>query len=130
MAKRTYSVAPTADTPLVTTAETVVATLPGVSTDRPGQLVRLRADYVVTIGTGGTAVTHRIRRDSLTGTVVGESNTEQISTAAGSTESHEFYAEDSFAGEVAGQTYVLTVQQTAATANGTVLRASLKADTD
>lgn len=130
MAKRTYSVAPTVDVPLVTTAETVVATVPGVTTDRPGQLLRLAAEYTITLGASTTAVTHRLRRDSLTGAVVNEATTEQIDTAAGSTEGHEISGEDSFAGEVAGQTYVLTVQQVGATANGAVLRSTLRVDTD
>jgi hypothetical protein len=130
MGKRTYSVVATTDVPLVTTAETVVATLPGVTTDKAGQLIRITADYVITTGTNTTALTHRIRRDSLTGTIVGEVNAEQIEAAAGSTEAHDFYCEDSFAGEVAGQVYVLTVQQTAASANGSVLRSSIVAATD
>lgn len=130
MAKRTYSAAPVADVPLVTTAETVVATVTGVTTDRPGQLLRLFSEYTITLGASTTAVTHRLRRDSLAGAVVNEATTEQIETAAGSTEGHEIAGEDSFAGEVAGQVYVLTVQQVGATANGTVLRSTLRVDTD
>jgi hypothetical protein len=53
------------DTPLVTTAETVVATVTGVSTGQAGQFVDLTGDFNVTLGTNTTAVTVRVRRDSL-----------------------------------------------------------------
>jgi hypothetical protein len=117
-----------ADTSLVTTAETVVATLAGLSTGQAGQTVALRGKANITLGTSTTAIVMRVRRDSLTGTVVGEVQTEQISTAAASTEDHEIYREDVGAGEFNGRTYVVTVSQTAAAANGTVNNASLEGD--
>lgn len=124
----TVSTEVSADTPLVTTAETVVATLTGCSTSAAGKAIRLAAEYTITNGAGTTALTTRIRRDSLTGTVVHEVNAVQIETAAGSTEDHDIEADDSFSSDVFNQTYVLTVQQTAATANGTVLSGYLRAD--
>lgn len=123
-----YTVDVAADTTLVTTAETVVATLTGVATPRPGMSVRLHGSYVITLGTNTTAVTTRVRRDSLTGTLVDEAITEQISSAAGSSEGHEIVVTDTGQGELAGATYVLTVAQTAASANGSVLHASLEAE--
>lgn len=120
-----YSSQPTGDTTLVTTAETVVATVSGVSMQRPGQTVRCKGDYQITLGTGTTGLVTRVRRGGLTGSLVGEGNTEQISSAAGSTEEHGTYVEEGPTGEIAGATYVLTVQQVAATANGTVLQAGL-----
>jgi hypothetical protein len=121
---RRYTSYQETDTPLVTTAETVVATVTGVATDRPGQTVAIRGQYNITLGTGTTAVVTRVRRDGLTGTVVGEVQTEQISSAAGSSENHDIYREDTGAGEFSGRTYVVTVSQTAATGNGTVNNAS------
>lgn len=112
----------------VTTAETVVATLTGVATAQPGSTVALIGDYNITLAASTTAVVTRIRRDSLTGTVVGEVQTEQISTAAGSTESHHIYREDVGAGEFSGRTYVMTSSSTAASANPTVNNASLVAE--
>lgn len=128
MGVRKFSTYASADVSLVTTAETVVATLTGVSTNQPGQTVALRGNYQITLGTGTTAVTTRIRRDSVTGTLVGEANAEQDSTAAGSTEGHSIEVEEVNPGEFSGRTYVLTVQQTAATGNGTVLQSALAAE--
>lgn len=128
MGVRKFSTATTADTTLVTTAETVVATLAGVSTNQPGQTVGLRGSVRVTTGTNTTATTLRIRRDSLTGTLVGEATPEQVEAAAGSTEGHDIYAEESSPGEFIGRTYVLTVEQTGATANGSVVNASLECE--
>lgn len=128
MAVRKLSAYVSADTSLVTTAETVVATLTGVGTNQPGQTVALRGVYQITLGASTTAVTTRVRRDSLTGALVGEANVEQISTAAASTEEHVIEVEEVAPGEFSGRTYVLTVQQTAATGNGSVLQAELAAE--
>jgi hypothetical protein len=127
VARRTSSYSEV-DTTLVTTAETVVATLTGVSTGGAGQTVALTGRYNITTGGSTTALVTRIRRDSLTGTQVGETQTEQVSAAAGSSESHTIYREDVGAGEFGSRTYVLTVSQTAAAANGTANNASLIAD--
>lgn len=118
----------TVDTTLVTTAETVVCTLSTVSTTKPGQTVKLRG--VVTLVTGGstTALTLRVRADSLTGSVIGEAPVDAVEAAAGSVETHEIYVEDTAPGEVQNKTYVLTVAQTGAAANGSATSASLYAD--
>lgn len=123
----TTSTEVSADTTLVTTAETVVATLPGCSTSAAGKAIRLSGEVTVTNGAGTTALTLRIRRDSLTGTLVHEVNAVQIETAAASTEDHDINTDDSFSSDVFNQTYVLTVQQTGATGNGTVVSGYLKA---
>lgn len=128
MALRTYDNRVTSDQTVVTTAETVVATISNLATYKPGEPINLRGEVQMTMGTATTAITLRIRRDSVTGTVVGEGNPEQIETAAGSTEDHDYQTNDVFSGEVANQTYVLTVQQTAATGNGSVLYAYLEAE--
>jgi hypothetical protein len=128
MVARHFSAYGETDVSLVTTAETVVATLTGLSTGQAGQTVAIRGKANITLGTNTTAIVSRIRRDSLTGTTVGEVQTEQISSAAGSTEDHEIYREDANAGEFAGRTYVMTVSQTGASANGTVNNASIEGD--
>jgi hypothetical protein len=111
---------------IVTTAETVLCTLPGVNTPRRVS-VRLKGWAQVTTGAATTALTARIRRGTdATGTLIGEVNAEQIEAAAGSTEEVEIEANDEGV-DLAGATYVLTVQQTAATGNGTGLQASLEA---
>lgn len=128
MGVRRFSSGVTTDLPLVTTAETVVATIAGVSTAQPGQFVDLTGDYNITLGTGTTGVTTRIRRDSLTGTLVGEANPETIATAAGSPERHHVFFQDANAGEFMGRTYVLTVQQTGASANGNITDAGMSCE--
>jgi hypothetical protein len=125
---QTLNAQTTSDTALVTTAETIVATVTGVTVPRPGTKVILTGVCQVTTGTNTTALTPRIRRGAaITDTLVGEANPQQIATAAGNTETVEYMAEDT-PGEVFNQTYVLTVQQTAASANGSALVADLKAE--
>lgn len=128
MPVREYSSEEATNVTVTTTSETVVATVSGINTYAPGAPIRLKGFVQLTTGTATTAVTLRVRRDSVTGTVVNEPNAEQIEAAAGSTEGHEVLCDDSFAGEVAGQTYVLTVEQTAATGNGSALYGYLNAE--
>lgn len=124
---QTFSVTATADTTITTTTETVVATLTGVTVPRPGSKVVLSGMAQVTTGGSTTALTPRIRRGSaITDTLVGEATPNQVQAAAGSTETVTIDTEDT-PGEVHNQTYVLTVQQTAAAANGSALQASLTA---
>lgn len=114
------------DTALVTTAETVVATVSGISTPRAVN-VQLRGWAQLTTGTNTTAVTPRIRRGTtITGTLIGEANPITLGAAAGSTEDFEVDVTD-LGADVANATYVLTLQQTAASANGSCLQAAIEA---
>jgi hypothetical protein len=125
---RIYAVSVTADTTVTTTTETVLATVSGVSTDGPGQRVRVTGWAQVTPGTGTTSLTLRIRRGvDATGALVGEANAVAAAVAAGSAREIDLEAIDVL-GDVAGQSYVLTIQQTAATANGTVLQSQIRAE--
>jgi len=128
MGLRKFTTLVTADVTLATTTETVIATLSGVSTNQPGQTVVFEGDCTLTTGTATTAVTLRVRRDSLTGALVGETVPDAVSAAAGSVETHQIVVGDSTLGEFTGATFVLTAQQTAATANGTVSQASLRCE--
>lgn len=123
-----YSAQATGDITVVTTTETILATIASVNTPRPGCKVQLFAFGQFTSGANTTGLTFRWRRGAtITDTVVGESNVEQIEAAAGSTEGHSVAVEDT-PGEVAGQTYVFTVQATAASANGSGLFSEAWAD--
>lgn len=114
---------------ITTTAETVVATLSGVSSRRAGQKVHLEGHVNITTGTSTTAVVLRIRQDSLTGTVVDTVETDSLAAAAaGNPEDHFISADFPGAGELSLKTFVLTVTQTGAAANGTVNLAELRAD--
>lgn len=125
---RSYSTVTSVDTPLVTTAETVVATLSGVATNQPGATIFLHGQATVTTAASTTALTLRVREDSLTGTIVDEATPDTLEAAAGSTETHDIAVDFVAAGEYGSKTFVLTVQATAAAANGSCLQASLKAD--
>ena len=114
------------DTPLVTTAETDVGEVTGITTGGPSKTIRLNGWAQVTAGVGATALTARIRRgQGITGAVVGEGN--PVNVAAGNTIEVEVETED-VPGDVDHQAYTLTVQQTAATGNGTALQAEVAAE--
>jgi len=120
-----YSNAVQADTIVVTTAETDAVETPGVQTTPQRARVRLHGFAQVTAGVGATAVTLRVRRGAgVGGAIVGEGN--PVTVAAGNTVNLSIDVEDS-PGEVANQVYTLSVQQTAATGNGTVVQAELAA---
>lgn len=122
-----YSVYVTADVPESgNNTETVAATLAGVSSEYPNQTVNLAAMVQATVGTTGTAMTIRIRRDSLTGTLVGEANADSGDVAAGKLTSININVDDARGGEFAGS-YVVTFQGTAETATGTANAAHLQA---
>jgi len=108
--------------------ETVVATLPGISTEFDGQTVRLRGWLKATTGTGTTAGLMRIRRDSLTGTVVSEATAETGPFVASKTLDASVSADDA-SRTLAGATYVLTYQGTGDTAVTTFLATELSAQT-
>lgn len=116
-----------ANVTLVTTAETVLRTLSGVSTGRKVN-VGLKGWVQLTTGAGTTAVTLRIRRGTdATGTLIGEATPVTVAAAAGSTELFDIETFDPGA-DLASATYVLTAEQTGATANGTALQSYLEAD--
>ena len=125
---QTFAVDVSADTPLVTTAETVVATLSGVTLPRAGMFVNLHGQATITTGTATTGVTLRVRRDSLTGPLVSESEPDVIAAAVGSNEPFTIAVQDT-PGELQGATYVLTAQAVAATGNGSCTHANLTAVT-
>jgi hypothetical protein len=126
MAQISTDIQVTTDVSIVTTTETVVATLAGVSTPRRTD-VRLEGTVQITPGTATTGLTLRIRRGTdATGALVGEANLEIVAGAVASAEDHYLKVRDSGV-DLFNGTYVLTVQQAAATGNGTALQASLTA---
>lgn len=99
---------------VVTTAETVVCQVP-IVTDGAAA-VFLMGFVTFTVGTNGTAVNARLRLDSVTGTIVGGN---VALTAVAANVMQLFATGLTGAAEIAGRLVVLTVQQTAASANGT-----------
>lgn len=116
----------TAATTLVTTAETVVCALPGISPDAPTPRVLIEGAAQITFGASTTSVQLRVRRGStVAGTLVGAAF--QQTGAATNFIDMGIQVVDNLEGEVATQPYVLTAQQVAATGNGTVQPASITA---
>jgi len=116
------------DVTLVTTAETLIITSPRVKIPTATARVLVKAQAQLTNGTGTTAVTPRIRRGPLvTDPVVGDAIAEQIKTAAGSTEPYEL-AVSELVQDLDGVQYSFTLAQTAASANGTALQASIEVE--
>jgi hypothetical protein len=104
----------------------VVCTLSGINTPRK-TTVTVAGWAQITTGAATTALTARIRRGTdVTGTLIDEANPVQVEAAAGSTEDVEITVEDEGV-DLANATYVLTVQQTAATGNGTCVQAAMEA---
>jgi len=116
----------TTDVPLVTTTETVVATVSGVNMPGPGRRINIAGWSQVTAGTGTTGITIRVRRGTdATGTLIGEGNPVTAGVANTQTSELDIETTDTPAGELANQSYVLTVQQVGASANGTMVQAKL-----
>lgn len=111
-------------TTLTTTAETVVATVSGVTTDSPDANVILEGAVEVTPGTSTTALVVKVKRGTTTGgTQVGKTVTQSVTAPnPGSVgiQVSDIPGEGAFS-------YVVTVAQTGAAANGTVDAATLTA---
>lgn len=126
MATKTFEAQSAVDTTLVTTAETVVATVAGVSTPRKTNVV-IEAWAQITTGATTTSLVPRIRRGvDATGVLVGEGNPQTLQAAAGGTEQIDIKVIDPGV-DLSNGTYVMTVVQTAATANGSCLQSSITA---
>lgn len=106
-------------------AETILLTLPPSISLPQGVQVVLEGMVQLQAGTATTSVVIRCRRGAaLTGALVGAALTHTL--AAGANACIAFQFSDT-PGEVAGQQYVVTAQQTAATGNGTGVWCSLQA---
>lgn len=109
---------------MVTTAETVIATLTAISPSTGGEPIALTAWADITLAASTTGLTLRVRRQSLTGTVVATAG--PIAATASARVIADMDCTD-FPGDVAGFVYVLTAQAAAASANATVNAVSLAA---
>lgn len=114
------------DVPVTLQVETVVATVTGVSTPRRTD-VRIEGTIQIVPGTATTGMTLRIRRGvDATGVLIGEANPEIVAGAVASAEDHYIKVKDPGV-DLFNATYVLTVQQAAATGNGNVQQSSMTA---
>ena len=128
MAVRRTAKHQTGNTTITTTTEKAGLTLDAPTPKGPGRTYTIEGTAQVTLGTGTTALTPRIRRGSdETGTLVGEGNA--IQGTAGNTVDVLIQVEDT-PPEMGTLQYTLCYQQTGATANGTILQQSLEAEVD
>lgn len=107
--------------------ETVIATsniLPLSSSGGEGYKISGVVNF--TEGTNGTAVTLRVRQGTLTGTLVGVGAVHTLAAAAVASIPYSVVDTAAATSPPAGGVYVLTAQQTAATANGTANIATLE----
>lgn len=106
-----------------TTTETVVGTTKSISTGYAGQIMLVQFTLEFTAGTGATSVIAKIERGSAAGgTAIRTSPS--ITVVAANIYNWTFVATDQLTGDVAGQVYVLTLTQAAATGNGTAQNAA------
>jgi len=110
---------------LTTTSETSIISSGAVTLPRANGIVVVIAWAQLTTGAATTTVTPRIRQGTATtGTLVGEANAVTIGAAAGSTEVFTIFVSEERS-NVANVQYNLTLQQAAATGNGTALQAGI-----
>lgn len=120
---RRYSNSTITDVPVVTTNETVALVSVGVSQSVDGESVTIEGSVRLLTGTGTTAVTLRVREgNGITGTVVGETIPLTVGAAINQPIPFGFTYNPA---SIANMLYSVTVQQTAASANGTVTSASM-----
>jgi len=118
----------TADTSVVTTAETTAVVSDPITPATDGAEISIGGHINITTGAGTTSVVIRVRRgNGVSGTLVGE--TEPINLGAAVTDNAHFAVTDS-PGAVAGQQYTASVVQTAASGNGTINNASITITSD
>lgn len=118
----------TADTTIVTTAETAAVTSDPYTPSVDGAKLTIAGVINISTGTAVTGVVVRVRRGVGTaGALVGE--TEPHNIGASITDDISYSVTD-VPGAVAGQQYTATVVQTAATGNGTINNASINVTSD
>ena len=115
----------TADTPESgANTETVVNTTPVIYSEFPNPTVILTGFVAYTPPAAITSLTIRVRRDSLTGTIVGEAEVDAADVVASKLSMYPVDFVDTPAGMLAG-VYVLTVQGAGEGAAGTCNGSSL-----
>lgn len=122
-----YTTTSTATQTITANTETVIATLAAVNSRSAGSSISLSGAALFVVQAATTITTARIRKDSLTGSVVGVAQPIGGTAASQTGADIAIGAVDSPSGEIAGQIYVLTIQATSAGANWNVTFAQLQA---
>jgi stage V sporulation protein SpoVS len=120
---REFSRSVTADTAVVTTAETAAITTDAVTQSVDGEAITIKGQVGYLTGTGTTAVTVRVRQGTdLTGSVVGETLPVTIGAALDTQIPFQFTTSPN---GVVRQSYTVSIQATGASANGTIKSAAV-----
>lgn len=120
---RNWSSSTIVDTPIVLLAETAALTSQGVSQSVDGEPVTIRGSVGILTGASTTAVTLRVREgNGIAGNVIGETIPFSVGAAADTQVPYGFTYNPA---AIAGMPYTVTVQQTAATGNGTIKSVSM-----
>lgn len=122
-----YTSAAVLNSPTGNATETVIAQVQNVSNYAAGNRVHLRGWCNITPGATTSALTFRLRRGvDATGVLIGQPSVEGAGFTVGQADDWSVEAQET-PPEIAGASYVLTVQQTAGTAGATVNAVELTA---
>lgn len=121
-----FATAFTVDVTVTGVTETVIATLQGVDTSAPDNTIRLKGWAQIAPGSDQTSLAIAIRRDSVSGALVGEANAQTFAAAGSQLFGFDIMTQDR-PGDVASQVYVLTALQAGGVANGSAKQGYLEA---
>lgn len=110
----------TGDVTITTTAETVVATSPACKVPRKQFVAVIKTSFTVTTGASSATYKVRIRRETVTGTALGDAIARTIQVAAGGTEEVTFMVTDERNIDANNVIYVATIEIASAAADATV----------
>lgn len=110
----------TVDTTITTTAETVVATSPACKVPRKVFTAVIKTSFTVTTGANSATYKVRIRRETVSGTALGDALARTIQVAAGGIEEVTFMATDERNADLNNVVYVATIEIASASADSTV----------
>ncbi len=115
----------TTDVTITTTTERIIIAAPEIAVTRQTVFAMILGWGQLLIGTDCTHVIPRIRRGTLiTDTLIGEATSEEIKTAAADREPFFIMVGEELSAAAAVE-YLFSLQQTAASANGTVAHAAI-----
>lgn len=110
---------------ITTTTEKIIISAPGIAVVRPTVFAMIIGWGQLLIGTGTTHVVPRIRRGTaITDTLIGDATSEEIKTAVADREPFFIMVGEELSA-AANVEYSFSLQQTAASANGTVDQAAI-----
>lgn len=110
----------TTDVPITTTAETVVATSEACTAPGRAFKAAIKASFLLTTSAGSATYKVRIRRETLTGNIVGDEIARTIQVPAAGTEEVTIMVAEERAGNVNKVVYVATIEIASASAESTV----------